>query len=188
MRGTLILVAAFSFGMTSAAAAQRLTGVPLGSELRVWTVDYRFTNRPMYLIDIRTDTLLLRDVPSRQPVQLLQASVERLDAFRPGRPRRERANLIAGYSALACGLLAAALPIQPAAHRGEYAFMGATGCSAIGVPKLKGALWHAYRRKWATERKDLPLRDVMAAGGWKDVTTLLTSYPDLLRRRLQALQ
>ena len=45
-----------------------------------------------------------------------------------------------------------------------------------GVPKLKGALWHAYRRKWATERKDLPLRDVMAAGGWKDVTTLLTSY------------
>ena len=42
--------------------------------------------------------------------------------------------------------------------------------------KLLGGLWHAYRRKWATERKDLPLKDVAAAGGWKDVTTLLTCY------------
>ena len=49
---------------------------------------------------------------------------------------------------------------------------------AIGaeVEKLDGGLWHAYRRKWATERKDLPLKDVAAAGGWKDVTTLLTCY------------
>jgi hypothetical protein len=30
--------------------------------------------------------------------------------------------------------------------------------------------------KWATERKELPLRDVAPAGGWKDVTTLLTCY------------
>jgi len=45
-----------------------------------------------------------------------------------------------------------------------------------GVPKLKGTLWHAYRRKWATERKHHPLADVMAAGGWKDITTLVTSY------------
>jgi hypothetical protein len=47
---------------------------------------------------------------------------------------------------------------------------------AAGVEKLDGSLWHAYRRKWATERKDLPLKDVAAAGGWKDVTTLLTCY------------
>ncbi len=39
-----------------------------------------------------------------------------------------------------------------------------------------GGLWHAYRRKWATERKDMPLKDLAAAGGWKDVTTLLTCY------------
>ena len=39
-----------------------------------------------------------------------------------------------------------------------------------------GGLWHAYRRKWATERKHLPLVDVKAAGGWKDTQTLLTSY------------
>lgn len=44
------------------------------------------------------------------------------------------------------------------------------------LPKLKGGLWHPYRRKWATERKDLPIKDVMAAGGWLDVDTLLKSY------------
>lgn len=34
-----------------------------------------------------------------------------------------------------------------------------------GLQKLDGSLWHAYRRKWAIERKHLPLRDVAAAGG-----------------------
>lgn len=46
------------------------------------------------------------------------------------------------------------------------------------LPKLDRALWHAYRRKWATERKHLPLKDVAAAGGWKDVETLLTCYQE----------
>jgi len=46
-----------------------------------------------------------------------------------------------------------------------------------GLPKLPGGLWHPYRRKWATERKDLSLKDVAAAGGWKDVETLLQSLP-----------
>ena len=44
------------------------------------------------------------------------------------------------------------------------------------LPKLEGGLWHPYRRKWATERKHLPLTDVAAAGGWKDTETLLTCY------------
>jgi len=44
------------------------------------------------------------------------------------------------------------------------------------LPKLDGSLWHAYRRKWAIERKGLPLKDVAAAGGWKDVSTLLEVY------------
>lgn len=44
------------------------------------------------------------------------------------------------------------------------------------LPKLDGGLWHAYRRKWATERKHLPLKDVAAAGGWNDVDTLLKVY------------
>jgi integrase len=45
-----------------------------------------------------------------------------------------------------------------------------------GLPKLDGGLWHPYRRKWATERKHLSLKDVAAAGGWNDVDTLLRVY------------
>jgi integrase len=41
---------------------------------------------------------------------------------------------------------------------------------------LKGGLWHAYRRKWATERKHLPAVDVMKAGGWKSRQTMETCY------------
>jgi integrase len=41
------------------------------------------------------------------------------------------------------------------------------------IPKPKGGLWHMFRRAWATERKDLPLKDVVAAGGWRDTSTLL---------------
>ncbi len=44
------------------------------------------------------------------------------------------------------------------------------------VPKPDGSLWHAFRRRWATLRKHLPLKDVAAAGGWHDLTTLLTCY------------
>lgn len=44
------------------------------------------------------------------------------------------------------------------------------------VPKQDGSLWHAYRRKWATERKDLPDADVAAAGGWSDTSTLREVY------------
>ena len=47
---------------------------------------------------------------------------------------------------------------------------------AAGLRKLDGAMWHAYRRKWATERKHLNPKDVAAAGGWKDVGTLLEVY------------
>ncbi|HEX2681088.1 MAG TPA: hypothetical protein VHQ03_07330, partial [Candidatus Dormibacteraeota bacterium] len=49
------------------------------------------------------------------------------------------------------------------------------------LPKLEGGLWHPYRRKWATERKQHSLKDVAAAGGWKDTETLLTCYqhPDV---------
>ncbi len=45
-----------------------------------------------------------------------------------------------------------------------------------GLPSLGNGLWHPYRRKWGTERKHLPVTDVAAAGGWKDVSTLLTCY------------
>jgi integrase len=45
-----------------------------------------------------------------------------------------------------------------------------------GVRSLDGSLWHAYRRKWATERKHLPDTDVAAAGGWSDLISLKTAY------------
>jgi integrase len=44
------------------------------------------------------------------------------------------------------------------------------------VEKEPGSLWHALRRKWATERKGYPINDLAAAGGWRDTPTLLTSY------------
>jgi integrase len=45
-----------------------------------------------------------------------------------------------------------------------------------GLKTLRGGLWHPWRRKWATERKHLPLKDVAKAGGWKDPNTLLICY------------
>ena len=45
-----------------------------------------------------------------------------------------------------------------------------------GVPKQDGSLWHAYRRKWATERKHHPDTDVAQTGGWSDLSSLKTAY------------
>jgi len=45
-----------------------------------------------------------------------------------------------------------------------------------GIEPLEGSCWHAYRRKWATERKHLPGPDVAAAGGWANARTLETIY------------
>jgi hypothetical protein len=39
-----------------------------------------------------------------------------------------------------------------------------------------GGGFHAFRRKWATERKHLALKDVMEAGGWTDPRSLETCY------------
>ena len=33
-----------------------------------------------------------------------------------------------------------------------------------------------FRRKWATERKHLPIQDVAAAGGWKNVSVVQDIY------------
>lgn len=45
-----------------------------------------------------------------------------------------------------------------------------------GLEPLEGSLWHAYRRKWATERKHLPPTDVAAAGGWAGPESMQRSY------------
>jgi integrase len=44
---------------------------------------------------------------------------------------------------------------------------------AAGLTPLKYMGWHSIRRKWATERKWLPVKDAMAIGGWRDTKTFL---------------
>ena len=41
------------------------------------------------------------------------------------------------------------------------------------LPKLDGGVWHPYRRKFATERQHVPIKALMAVGGWKDMNTML---------------
>ena len=48
--------------------------------------------------------------------------------------------------------------------------------SDAGLKPLPGGIWDPWRRKWATERKDMPIADVARAGGWRDVATVLKSY------------
>ena len=47
-----------------------------------------------------------------------------------------------------------------------------------GLPKIRGGIFHPYRRLWATERKHMPDVDVAAAGGWKDTRALKLSYQE----------
>jgi len=56
-------------------------------------------------------------------------------------------------------------------HLAAYWLKEAFLCGKVVKPA--GSLWHMFRRVWATERKDLPLKDVAAAGGWRDTSTLL---------------
>lgn len=45
-----------------------------------------------------------------------------------------------------------------------------------GITPEPHGMWHSIRRKWATERKGYPVKDVAAAGGWKTERTVLASY------------
>jgi integrase len=45
-----------------------------------------------------------------------------------------------------------------------------------GTEPQRGGLWHPIRRKWVTERKGYPVKDVAVAGGWRDEQTVLRSY------------
>jgi hypothetical protein len=45
-----------------------------------------------------------------------------------------------------------------------------------GLPHAEWSGFHAFRRKWATERKHLPTVDVAAAGGWTGTDTLVRCY------------
>jgi integrase len=45
-----------------------------------------------------------------------------------------------------------------------------------GLEPLDGTCWHGYRRKWVTERKHWPLKDLARAGGWRGTAALLRCY------------
>ena len=61
-----------------------------------------------------------------------------------------------------------------------------TAYERAGLQPLSGGLWHPFRRKFATERKHLPIRDVAVAGGWKEPRTLLECYQLADNATLQA--
>ena len=44
------------------------------------------------------------------------------------------------------------------------------------LPTVKRRGWHSLRRLFATETKDLPLKDQAYLGGWKSPQTLLAVY------------
>jgi hypothetical protein len=47
---------------------------------------------------------------------------------------------------------------------------------AAGLDHVKGQGWHSLRRKFATELKGIPLKDLCKLGGWESPDTILTSY------------
>ena len=53
-------------------------------------------------------------------------------------------------------------------------FRRAIALSGVSVPPRTG--FHALRRKFATELKDVPLPDLCDLGGWKDAKTILQCY------------
>jgi integrase len=48
--------------------------------------------------------------------------------------------------------------------------------AAAGLPRLEFEAFHGLRRKWATERKHLPERDVAQAGGWRSPSVMKRAY------------
>lgn len=55
---------------------------------------------------------------------------------------------------------------------------------AAGINRPHQGLWHPFRRKWATDRKELPLKDVAFGGGWRDIPAMLMyQQPDIETQR-----
>lgn len=53
------------------------------------------------------------------------------------------------------------------------------------VEAVKGRGWHSLRRKFATEMKDAPLKDLCQLGGWKDPQTVLKCYQTADENRMR---
>jgi integrase len=101
-------------------------------------------------------------------VPAARATLEELGRFRARYPGLGQAPLFSAPQADA----APRCPCDTASRR----LLAQAGVRDIGGAEADGSMWHAFRRFWATERRTLPVKDVAAAGGWKDVTTLIECY------------
>lgn len=45
-----------------------------------------------------------------------------------------------------------------------------------GLEPVRGRGWHSLRRKFATELKEVPLKDLCHLGGWRSAQTVLACY------------
>ncbi len=66
-------------------------------------------------------------------------------------------------------------PDRPFRYDQAYTWLRAAEKLA-GLEPQRGTLWHAYRRLWASARKDLPDVDVAQAGGWSSLEALKLAY------------
>lgn len=95
-------------------------------------------------------------------------SQEAVDWLRRG--RRERAQLGDGWV-----FPAPERPLQPVSrHRARTWWDRLETLS--GIEPEPGRGWHSLRRKFATELKHTPLRDLAQLGGWKSAQTILKCY------------
>ena len=69
-------------------------------------------------------------------------------------------------------------PNDPKKHATNWLLLGQLrrAYKLAGLPKPRGGGWHQLRRKFATERKDYPLKDLMAVGGWRATVSLVAAY------------
>jgi integrase len=66
-------------------------------------------------------------------------------------------------------------PEQPVGYHDVATWLRSAETKA-GLEPQEGSLWHAYRRLWASSRKDLPDVDVAQAGGWASLEALKMAY------------
>ncbi len=57
---------------------------------------------------------------------------------------------------------------------------------AAKLEHVKGRGWHSLRRKFATELKETPLKDLCYLGEWKEPTTVLSCYQQPDQATMQA--
>jgi integrase len=69
-------------------------------------------------------------------------------------------------------------PVRPGQPIGREVFTKWWGQleERAGLEHESGRGWHALRRTFATERKELPLADLAVAGGWTGIQTLTKCY------------